>query len=180
MRWALLFTALIACSKTETIRADQHSVREPAPQLASQPTSQPTLEQEFPPVVELPPQVATLAKAPCDPVNAVYLCGTDGTIAKVFVAESTLPPGLHTLTNSHGPPFAVTVGLEPDRVWVLSPCRECRIPRDSIEVLALRTLKDEALAATQTQLGLPPSPLLRTPTAFRDALAKAGYKRPST
>jgi hypothetical protein len=170
MRIALLLVAVVACSKTETIRADQTPVREPAPQPVA----------EFPQLANVPAEVAALGKTPCDPVNAVYLCGTDGTVSKAFfVGGGVMPAGLHTLKKSDGF-YPVTVGLEPDRVWVLRRCIECRIPRDMIEVSALRTMKDDALASTQSKLGLPPSPLLRTPHALRDALVNAGYKRPSS
>jgi hypothetical protein len=167
MRPAILLLALVACSKTETIRPDA-----PVPRAEPQPAPEST---DFKRIDTLPPQFAALG-TPCQ--VAAEGCGMDGRIASVKAGVMG-PMGVQGLyivrKGSDNLNETVAIGFDQERVWTITSCPMCRVMSSSVAVLTLRTSKDADLAAIQRDLGLPAAPLLRSPTAFRDALVRAGY-----
>jgi hypothetical protein len=168
MRPLILLLLLSACSKSELIRA------EPAPSTPT--TAKVVATEEFPPLALLPKEYEALGK-PC--VQGSKQCGLDGRIAHAFVhvIGAKIPAGVviagHRPRNEEKLIGMRTVGLEGDRIWILSECPMCRIPGESIEVASLKTLRDEELAHIQVRLGLSASPLLRSSTAVKRALDAA-------
>jgi hypothetical protein len=174
MRIALLLL-LVACSKTELIRAEPAS-SSMRPQPTASPLATVAAPDEFPSLAALPKEYDALGKS-C--IQGSQQCGSDGRTAHVFlhVNGTKLPAGIatarHRSRNEEKLIGLQTVGLEGDRIWILSECPMCRIGGESIEVASLKTIRDEELAQIQTRIGLPASPLLRTSAAIKRAFDAA-------
>jgi hypothetical protein len=166
----------VACSKTELIRAEPAS-SSIQPQPTARPSATVVPPEAFPSLAILPKEYEALGK-PC--IQGSNQCGSNGRTAHVFlhVNGTKLPAGVTTASyRPRGEGGTIigmrTVGLEGDRLWILSECPNCRIGGETIEVASLKTLRDEELAHIQVRMGLSASPLLRSSTAVKRALDAA-------
>jgi hypothetical protein len=166
MRAFVTCLVLAACSRTETIRS------EPPPRAREQ-------QSELPKLAQVPKDFSELGM-PCD--RALADCGTDGRKARVWVNSYKmfgLPQGILAFSwvadaranVAVGALTLESVGFERDTVWLQSTCQTCRMATNVTEVVAVRAAAEPVLVALQTSLGLPASPLLRTPEAFKQAVA---------
>lgn len=175
LRTLLLFSLVVACTKTETIRSEPAAPMPPATVRAPNDTAFPRLE-ALPPEFQI---VFAPLGTPCASASSDD-CGTDGRVARVVgtMGFQSLPQGLYTLRRPDSQDLRepmLAVGIERERIWMLSGCRICRINSNAITVVVLSTVKDEARMQLQQALQLPETPLLRTPEAFREALLAAGF-----
>lgn len=130
-----------------------------------------------PPIVPagpLPEEVALLGK-PCppdgthDPSTSNGVCNKEGRIGLVVLNRRTgVPEGARLFEGSFG---RVVVAVEASRVWVQSTCVMCRVLSESTSIADLSLATDDQLVSLQTEAEMPPSPLLRTPAAWREAVA---------
>ncbi len=115
------------------------------------------------------------------PTGSSFICGHDHRIASLTIQFQSLPRGGIVRSKKYEPndPMAMmssAVEIDGPRIWVESSCHMCRMVISSTTVIDLRLIDDEGLAQQQQHVGLPRGPLLRTATAWNDAMSAAGWE----